>query len=216
MGMIKICDLSVGREMRVFGVPLKRRDGSGVSSKSEIEVGHPSEGTVVRQLGVDHTDMEAAVVTAVEQRIVHLKRSVARCEVKRDGLVVPKDAAMAKFEMIDGEGKESLDESRAGNRGSASRWKIGGAVGIESHVDDGLLENDFIEAKLGTDERTQLQTRDNAVCMGQRHVGGRLAAVDRDIAHIGLQAKGRGVDAAYLDTAAGDALQFGDETAADE
>ena len=37
-----------------------------------------------------------------------------------------------------------------------------------------------------------------------------------DIAHVGLQAKGSGMNAADLDAAAGDAFHFGDETAADE
>ncbi len=45
---------------------------------------------------------------------------------------------MAKFEMIDRESKELLDESGAGSRPDSSRWKIGGPVGIEIHMDDGL------------------------------------------------------------------------------
>ena len=73
---------------------------------------------------------------------------------------------MAKFEMIDGESKELLDETVAADRRSSSRWKIGSAVGIEDHVDDGLLEDDFVEAKLGTDKRADLQARDNAVGVG--------------------------------------------------
>jgi hypothetical protein len=40
--------------------------------------------------------------------------------------------------------------------------------------------------------------------------------MDGDIAHVSLEAKGSGVDAADLDAAAGDALQLGNEAAADQ
>ncbi len=55
-----------------------------------------------------------------------------------------------------------------------------------------------------------------AVDVSERNLGGRLAAVDGDIAHVGLEAKGSSVDAADFGAAAGDALHFGDEAAADE
>ena len=113
----------------------------------------------------DHAEAKASVVAAMEQRIVHLERSVARCEVKRDGLVVPKDAAMAKFEMIDERAK-----SRSTRLWLAIALAFRGgkwcSVGIEGHVDNGLLDDDFVEAKLGTDKRTDFQARDNAVRMG--------------------------------------------------
>ena len=60
---------------------------------------------------------------------------------------------MAEFEAIDGESKKSLDGSLAANDGGLSRGEISSAVGIESDVDDGLLENDFVEAELGTEKR---------------------------------------------------------------
>ena len=74
--------------------------------------------------------------------------------------------AMAKLEMIDGKSKELLDGSLAANGAGASRRKIGGAVGIESHVNDGLLEDDFVEGKLGTKKRDDLQASDDAVRRG--------------------------------------------------
>ena len=43
-----------------------------------------------------------------------------------------------------------------------------------------------------------------------------FAAVDRDFAHIDLQAKRSGMDAADFGAAAGDALDLGDEAAADQ
>jgi hypothetical protein len=83
-------------------------------------------------------------------------------------------------------------------------------------MDYGLLENDITKAKLGTDERADLEARNNPICVGQGNLGCGLAAVDCNLANVSLQAKRRGVNASDLDATAGNALQFGDEAAADE
>ena len=63
---------------------------------------------------------------------------------------------------------------------------------------------------------TDLQARDNAVHVGKGNLGGGLAAVDGDTAHVDLEEKRSGMDAADFDAAPGDALHFGDEAAADQ
>ncbi len=123
---------------------------------------------------------------------------------------------MAEFEAIDGKSKKSLDGSLAGNDADLSLGKIRSPIGIESDVDDGLLEDDFVEAELGTENRGDLQASHDAVSVGEGNLGGGLATVDGDIAHVDLEAKRSGMDGADFDAASGDALHFGDEAAADQ
>src|SRR5271167_3034986 len=113
---------------------------------------------------------------------------------------------MAEFEMIDRERKELLDGISARDGRRSSRREIAAAVGIESHMDGGLLEDHFVEGELGPKQRADLEAGDNAVHVGQRSLGGRLATVDRDVAYVSLKAKGFGVDAADFDATTGDAL----------
>ncbi len=157
-----------------------------------------------------------SIVAAVKKVIVHPERRVASGEIHGDGLIVPEDLAVAEFEAIDGECKKPLDGGLAASNSSLRQGKISGAVGIESNVDHGLLEDDFVKAELGTEKRNDFQTRHNAVNVGKGNLGGGLAAVDGDSAHVGLEEERNGVDAADLDAAAGDALHFGDEAAADQ
>jgi hypothetical protein len=83
-------------------------------------------------------------------------------------------------------------------------------------VDDGLFEDDLVEGELGAEKRADLQASDDAVNVGERNLGGGLAAMHGDAAYVGLQAKGSGMDTADFDAAAGDALQFRDEPTANE
>ena len=83
-------------------------------------------------------------------------------------------------------------------------------------MDDGLLEDDFVERELGTEKRDDFQAGDDAIRVGEGNLGGRLAAVDRDIAHVDLKTKRSGMDAGNFGAAPSDALDFGDESAADQ
>src|ERR1022692_1398816 len=216
MRMAEVCDLPAGREMRVPGVPLERRNRGRVRAQAELDVGHPCERTAVQQFGVDQAKQQASIVLAAKEGIVHLERSVAGREINRDGLVVPEDLAVADFEMTDGKSKEPLYGSLPGNGAGCSRWKICRAAGIKSYVDHRLLQDDFVEAEFGTKKRADLHAGDDTVHMGERNICGGLPAVYGDSAHVGLQAKGSGMDAGDFDAAAGDTLQFGDEAAADQ
>ena len=92
--------------------------------------------------------------------------------------------------------------------------EVGGAIRIESNVYNGLLEDDFVKTELGTEQRAELQAGYDAVHVGEGNFGSGFAAVDGDAAHIDLRAKRSGMDAADFHAAAGDALHFGDEAAA--
>jgi hypothetical protein len=156
------------------------------------------------------------IITAPEEGIVHLEGSVASGKVNRDGLVVPEELAVPKLEMIDRKSEELLDGGLAFDGADFSGREIGGAIGIESYVDHGLVEDDFVESEFGTEERTDLQASDDAVHVGERNVSGGLTAVDGDIADGSLEAEGCGVNAADFDTAAGDALYLSNEAAANQ
>ena len=124
---------------------------------------------------------------------------------------------MAKFEAIDGKSEELLDGSLRGlTTPTFPLGKIGSAVGIESDVDDGLIEDDLVEAELGAEKRADLQASDDAVGVSERNLSGGFATVDGDIAHVDLEAKRNGMDAADFGAASGDAFDFGDEAAADQ
>src|ERR1022692_3992421 len=134
-----------GGKIGVAGIPFERSDVGRVGTEAKIRRTHPGEGAVVQQLGIDQAEQEASVVARVEIGIIHLEPGIAGGEIKRDGLVVPKEATVAEFEAIDGKREELFDRSLAGD-GSRSPRKICGAVGIESEMDDGLIENEFLES----------------------------------------------------------------------
>ena len=52
---------------------------------------------------------------------------------------------MAKIKAIDGKGEELLDRSLPGYI-ARSLGKVGGAVRIESNVNDGLIEDKFLKS----------------------------------------------------------------------
>jgi hypothetical protein len=83
-------------------------------------------------------------------------------------------------------------------------------------VDSGTFKNDFAEGQLGTKERTDFEASDDAVGVGERKVGSGLPAMHGDVANFDLEAKGDGVDAGNLGPASGDALNLGNQTAADQ
>ena len=184
MGMAEVGDLAAGGEMRMAGIPLKRGKDGGVGSETEFRGSHPGKGAAIEEFGIDQAELELAVIPAPEEGIVHLKGSVASSEVKWDGLVVPEDLAVAKFEMIDGKSEELLDGGLAFDGVDSSRREIGGAIGIESYVDHGLVEDDFVESKFGTEKRADLQASDDTVHVGKGNIGGGLTAVDGDIAYV--------------------------------
>ncbi len=124
--------------------------------------------------------------------------------------------AAAEFEAIDGKSKKLFDGRLAGNDAALALGKISGAIGIEGHVDHGLLEDDVVEAEFGTEKRAYLQASHDAVHVGERDIGGGLAAVDGNAAHVDLEEKRSGMDAADFDAASRDAPEFGDEAAADQ
>jgi hypothetical protein len=78
-------------------------------------------------------------------------------------------------------------------------------------VDYRLLKDDFVKGKLGTKKRDYLQASDDAVHMGKGNLGGGLATVNSNIAHIGLKPQWRSMNTAYFDAATGNALQFCEE-----
>src|ERR1700688_4368097 len=96
---------------------------------------------------------------------------------------------MTDFKMIDGERKQLFDRICTTSRNRFSRWEIGAAVGIERHMHDGLLENDFVERQFGAKERPDLQPGDDVVDMGERNIVGRFTPANGDAAHLRLQAK---------------------------
>jgi hypothetical protein len=152
----------------------------------------------------------------MKKGIVHLERTIASGEINGDGLIVPEDLAMADFEAIDGKSKKSLDGSLAGNDPGLSLGIISRAIRIESDVDDGAIEDDLVEAELGAEKRGDLQASHDAVHVREGNLGGGLATMDSNSAHVDLEAKRSGMDAADFDPASGDALHFGDEAAADQ
>ena len=115
---------------------------------------------------------------------------------------------MAEFEVVDGKSKELLN--RSGTAGSAifSWRKIGAAVGVEGYMDDGLLQDDFVEDQLGAEKRPNFQTSNDVVDMGERNILGRLAPMHGDAAHFSLQAKWNGMNAGYFRAPSCDAFDF--------
>jgi len=202
--------------MRVAGIPSERSNGGRVGCEAEFSRGHPGEGAAILQLGFYLAEQESPIVLLMEKGIVHVERNVAGGEIERKSLVVPKHPATSQFEAIDGKREELLDNILACKSAGPAPRKIGGAVGIKSDVDDGLLEDDLVKSEFGTEKRTDFQAGDDAIGVGERNVGGSLTAMDGKVAYIHLQAKGRGMDAADFGAAAGNALNFGDETAADQ
>src|ERR1700730_4456201 len=72
------------------------------------------------------------------------------------------------------------------------------------------------EAELGTKKKVELHAGDDAVGVRERNIGGGLAAMHGNAAHIDLPAKWRGMDAGDFDPASSDALYFCDEAAANQ
>src|SRR5258708_29741088 len=174
--------------MRVAGVPFDGRNRSGVGLQTEFDRRHPRERAGVHELGVNKAEKKPAIVAAVKKRVIHLERSVADRKIKRDSLVVPEKLAAAKFETVDGKRKKLFDWSLAANGAGFSWRKVGGAVRIESHVDDWLLKDDFAEGEFGTQKKIELQAGNDAVHVSERNIGGRLAPVDCDPTLFSLQA----------------------------
>jgi hypothetical protein len=152
----------------------------------------------------------------MKKGIVHLERTIASGEIHGDGLIVPEDLPVAEFEAIDGKSKQLLDGSFAGNDRDLSLGRIRRAIRIESDVDDGSIEDDLVEAELGAEKRGDLQASHDAVHVREGNLGGGLATMDGNTAHVDLEAKRSGMDAADFDAASGDTLHLGDEAAADQ
>src|ERR1700683_3371004 len=162
--------------MRVAGSPFKRGNGGRTGCEAELGGRPPGEGAANPPVGIGPAEQKPSIVLGVEKGIVHGERNVARSEIERNGLVVPEELAALHFEAIDGKSEELLDSVRAGKGAGLALRKVGGAVGIESNVDNGLLEDNFVKAELGTEKRADLQAGDDAVGMGQRVVGGGFVA----------------------------------------
>jgi len=81
-------------------------------------------------------------------------------------------------------------------------------------MDDRLLQDEFVESQLRTQQRSDFQSGDDAIGVRERKIGRSFAAMHGEIAYVDLQAKGRGVEAADLGAASGDALDLGHQTAA--
>src|SRR5208283_2417425 len=180
--------------------------------QGEIRRTHPGEGAAVRQLRIDQSEQQTPIVALVEIGICHLKRSVTYREIERNGLIVPQDLSLPKFEVSDGEREELFDRSSRGKRARALR-KVAGAIGIESNVDHGVVENELMKAKFGTKKRRDLQAADHIIGVSQRNLGGGLAAVYGDIPYLDLQAEGNGMEAADFGAASSNAFDIGDEAA---
>jgi hypothetical protein len=138
----------------------------------------------------------------VEIGIIHLQPSIASGEVKRYGLVVPKQATMAKIKAINGKGEELLDGSLPGYIARPLR-KVAGAVRIESNVNDGLIEDKFLKSQFRTEQGVDFQAGDNTVRMSERDITSGFAAVDSNIPHFDLKPKWNGMEATDLGAAPG-------------
>src|SRR5271168_225053 len=156
-------DLTAGCEMRMAGIPFKRRNGGRIGPDTEFHSSHPGKWAEVEQLGIDQAEQKASIVAPAEKRVVHLQRGIAGREIDRDGLIVPEDLAVAELEMVDGKGEELFDRGLAGGRSTfLPQGKIGGAVGMENHVDDGLFQDHFLKTKFGAEKKIELQAGDDA------------------------------------------------------
>jgi len=118
------------------------------------------------------------------------------------------------FEMIDRECKELLDCRRAARSSTFSRRKIAAAIRVEDDMDDGLLQHNFVKCQLRAKKRPDLQAGNNVVYVCKRNIFSRLASMNGDATHFGLQVKWDGVDAGDFRAASGDALDFGNQAAA--
>jgi hypothetical protein len=80
----------------------------------------------------------------VEIGVIHLEPGIASINIERDSLVVPDDAAVAEFEAIDGEREELLNPRLSRTRARAA-GEISAAIGIESKMDDRLIQDKLPE-----------------------------------------------------------------------
>src|SRR5579863_2589755 len=209
----EVGNLPVGKKMGVLRIPFERSDHRRVRRQRKIHGGHPGKWAAVQELGIDPAEQQAAIVAAVQVGVVHAKRSITGSEINRNVLIIPEKLAVAKFEMVDGQSKELLNRRLAADGDSFSLREVGSAVGVESHVHNGLLEDDLVEGQLGTKQRADLEARHNVVCVSEGNISISLAAVDSDAAHLDREAKGDGVDAGNLSAASGDPLDFGNQAA---
>jgi hypothetical protein len=83
-------------------------------------------------------------------------------------------------------------------------------------VDDGLVQEDFVESEFGTEKRDYFKTGDHAIGVSERDIGGRFAAMNGDVANLRLQSKRNSVDATDLGAAIGNSLDLGNQAAADQ
>src|SRR5580700_10542752 len=134
--------------MRAPGIPFKGGDNRGVGSQAEFHGRHPPEGAAVEELGIDQAEQEAAIVAPLQEGIVHLQRSIAGGKIERNDLIIPKEFAVAQFEVIDREVKKLFDRRLGALGGSLTGWEICGAVRVKHDMNDRLLEDDLVEGKL--------------------------------------------------------------------
>jgi hypothetical protein len=144
----EVRDLAAGGEIGAPGIPFERREGSRIGCEGEIRRTHPREGPAVQQLRIDQAEQKTPIVALVKIGVIHLQRSVASREIERDGLVVPEDSSLAKFEVSDGEREELFDRSLSGKCARPFR-KVAGAIGIKNDVDDGMIEDQFMKGEFG-------------------------------------------------------------------
>jgi hypothetical protein len=138
-----------------------------------------------------------------------LQVAVLDGEIKRNIAVIPKQFAFARIKMIDGKREQFFDRSLIKKFRHGVGRNVGGAIGIEGNVNDGVFDRDFVESKFSSQQRDDFDFGDYAINVSQWNIGGRFAPMHRHISHIDLQVKWDSVNTADFRMASGDALDLG-------
>src|SRR5579863_8891168 len=123
---------------------------------------------------------------------------------------------MPDIEAVDGKGEQLLDRGNLRRSRHARSRNIAGAVGRKSNVNDGMIQRQFVESQFAAQQREPLDPGHQALGVRQGNVGGGLAPVHGNLAHIHLHAERDSVNAADFHPAAGNALQLGNHAAPDQ
>src|ERR1700675_1712336 len=150
-----------------------------------------------------------------EQGVVQNHRHVASIKIERHFLVFPEKLAALHLDARNRKRDELFHRPLAGGKAYRRRGDVGGAIGIDDDVGDGMLEDQRMQSDRGAEQRNDFQFRLHAVDPEKWDLILGFATVDGEVASIHAQAERDGVKFAEFDAATRDSLKRCDHSAAD-
>ena len=214
--IVKVLQLSREVNFRFSGSHRQTADVGASASQNHRSIRPPRKRGILLETRGDASREYPRFVLPAQQGVVQKQRQVLGGKIERHFLVFPQQFAPLHLDARNRERDEFLDRSPVRGKAGWRRGNVGGAIGIDNHMDDGMIEHQRMQSDGGAEDGNDFHFRLQAVDPHIWHLIRSFATVDSQVASVHAQAERDSVKFSEFDASAGDFLHRRDHAAADQ